>query len=63
MVEGIKFSLLMEAVIFSVSTLANAAKIQVAPMGAWFFYQTGFHLLHGVIFGICLGLIYRKATR
>jgi hypothetical protein len=61
--EGIKFSLLMEAMIFSVSTIANAAKIHVAPMGTWFVYQTGFHLLHGVIFGICLALIYRKATR
>jgi hypothetical protein len=63
MAEGIKFSLLMEAIIFSVSTMANAAKIHVVPMGTWFVYQTGFHLLHGVIFGICLGLIYRKAAR
>ena len=60
LMEGIRFSLLMEAIQFSVSTIANAAKIHVSPMGIWFAYQAGFHLLHGVIFGLCLWLIYCK---
>lgn len=60
--EGIRFSLLMETIIFSVSTVANAAKIHVAPMSTWMLYQTGFHLLHGLLIGLCLAFLYRRTA-
>jgi hypothetical protein len=61
LVEGIKFSILMEAIMFSIATLANGAKIHVAPLGTWILVQSGFHILHALAFGICLALIYQQA--
>ncbi len=59
--QGIKFALLMGLFMFSVSTLANAAKIQVASMSTWLLVQTAFHLIQFTAVGIGIGLIYRPA--
>src|SRR3970040_965913 len=42
-IMGIKFSLIMGVFLFSVSTLANAAKIEVTSMSVWLFIQLAFH--------------------
>jgi hypothetical protein len=48
---------------FSVSTLANAAKIHVASMSTWLMVQTAFHLIQFTAVGIGIGLIYGPASR
>jgi hypothetical protein len=58
--RGIKFSLIMGGFLFSVSTLANAAKIQVSSMTTWLIIQTAFHLLQFLAVGLAIGFIGKK---
>lgn len=60
---AVKFSLLMGLFLFSVSTLANAAKIQVGSMQNWLLIQLAFHLLQFAIAGILIGLVNKQKTR
>ncbi len=46
--------------LFSVSTLANAAKIVVADLGTWLTIQTAFHALQFVVAGALIGLAYGR---
>lgn len=59
---ALKFNLIMGLFLFSVSTLANAAKIQVSDMQSWVLIQIGFTLLQFSIVGILIGLINRSKT-
>ena len=59
-VRGITFSLLMGLFLFSVSTLANAAKIEVSSMCTWLLLQSGFHGIQFVLMGMVFGLVYRR---
>jgi hypothetical protein len=59
-VEGIKFGLFMGAFLFSVSTLANGAKIQVNSMSTWLAIQTEFHLVQFTLFGAGIGWVYGR---
>jgi hypothetical protein len=56
---GLKFALLMGAFLFSVSTLANAAKIHVNGLGNFVLIQVAFHALQfgaaGAVFGLIFG--------
>ena len=61
--EGIKFGLVMGLFLFSVSTLANAAKIRVSSMTTWLEIQAAFHLIQFVLVGAGIGLVYGKTTR
>lgn len=61
--QGIKFALLMGLFMFSVSTLANAAKIHVASMSTWLMVQIAFHLIQFTAVGIGISLIYGPASR
>lgn len=61
--EGIKFGLIMGLFLFSVSTLANAAKIQVSSMSTWLAIQTAFHLIQFVVTGAGIGLVYGKIQK
>lgn len=58
--EAIKFSLLMGLFLYTVSTLANAAKIEVSPMGTWIAIQAAFHLLQFVACGLALGFVFSR---
>jgi hypothetical protein len=60
-VRGVQFGLLMGLFLFSVSTLANAAKINVTSMGTWLAVQTAFHLIQFVVAGALIGLAYGAA--
>lgn len=57
---ALKFSLLMGAFLFSVSTLANAAKIEVSPMSTWLVLQAAFHLIQYLACGLAIGFIYSR---
>lgn len=58
--SGIKFSLLMGLFLFSVSTLANGAKIQVTSMQTWLLIQLAFHLLQFLVAGVLIGLVNKN---
>ncbi len=58
--EGIKFGLVMGLFLFSVSTLANAAKIQVSSMSTWLAIQTAFHMIQFVVAGAGIGLVFGR---
>jgi membrane protein CcdC involved in cytochrome C biogenesis len=58
--HGIRFGLIMGFFLFSVSTLANAAKIEVTSMSSWIMIQTAFHLIQFLVAGILIGLVHRK---
>ncbi len=60
--DGMIFSLTMGLFLFSVSTLSNAAKIQVSSMPIWLLVQTGFHLIQFLLVGLVLGKIYSTRT-
>ena len=58
--EAVKFSLLMGVFLYSVSTLANAAKIEVNPMSTWIGVQAAFHLIQFLAAGLALGFVYSR---
>ena len=58
--ESIQFSLLMGLFLYTISTLANAAKIEVSPMGTWLAIQAAFHLLQFLACGFVLGFVYSR---
>lgn len=57
---AIKFSLLIGLFLYSISTLANAAKIEVEPMSSWLVVQAFFHLLQFTLSGLVLGFVFSK---
>jgi hypothetical protein len=57
---AIQFSLLMGVFLYSVSTLANVAKIEVSPMSTWILVQFAFHLIQFLACGIVFGFIYSR---
>lgn len=57
---ALKFCLIMGLFLFSVSTLANGAKIMITSMQSWLQIQIVFHLLQFTIAGILIGLVNRK---
>lgn len=58
--EGVKFGLLMGAFLFSVSTLANAAKIEVSSLGQFVAVQLAFHVLQFGLAGVVFGLVFGR---
>lgn len=57
---AIEFSMLMGLFLFSVSTLANAAKIEVSSMTTWLTLQAAFHALQFLACGLALGFVHSK---
>lgn len=57
--RGVAFGGLMGVFLFSVSTLANAAKIVVTDMATWLLVQAAFHVLQFAIAGALIGLAHR----
>ena len=60
LIAGIRFGLLMGLFLFSVSTLANAAKIEVTSISSWLMIQTAFHVVQFLLAGAGIGLVYQK---
>lgn len=61
--EGLRFSLLMGLFMFSTTTMANAAKMNVTSMSIWFLVQLGFHIVQFGTTGLMIGYIYSKSSR
>ena len=62
-VEGIKFSMLVGLVVYSVMGPATAAKMNINPVGTFLAYHTVFQLLQFLITGIALGAIFGQNSR
>lgn len=60
LVGGLKFGLLMGLFLFSVSTFANAAKIQVNGVGTFMLLQAVFHTLQFALSGVVFGWVYGR---
>jgi len=61
--QGIKFSLIMGVVVYSVMGFAMAAKIDINPISTFLFYNFIFQLIQFVLTGAVLGLIYGKINQ
>ena len=57
---GLKFGLLMGLFLFSVSTLANAAKINLNGLASFALIQAAFHALQFAAAGAVFGLIFGR---
>jgi hypothetical protein len=62
MSAALKFSFLMGLFLFSVSTLANAAKINVSDMQSWLLIQIAFTLVQFSIVGVLIGLVSKRSN-
>lgn len=58
--QGIKFSLMMGVMVYSVMGFAMAAKIDINPISTYLLYSVIFQLIQLVLTGAVLGLIYGK---
>ena len=56
--QGIKFSLIIGAVVYSVMGFAMVAKIEINPISTFLFYSVIFQIIQFVLTGAALGLIY-----
>jgi hypothetical protein len=59
MSRAVIFSLIMGSFLFTVSTLANAAKIEVTSMTEWFGVQAAFTLIQFAVVGVLIGLVFK----
>jgi hypothetical protein len=60
--NAVEFCLLMGLFLFSVSTLANAAKIEVASMQTWLLIQAAFHFIQFLVAGVLIGFATSKTA-
>jgi len=58
--QGVKFSLIIGLMVYSVMGFAMAAKIDIQPVPTYLFYHTIFQLFQFIITGAALGLIYGR---
>jgi hypothetical protein len=61
--RSITFNLILGLFLFSVSTLANAAKINVTSMSTWLLIQAVFHFVQFTIAGILIGIVNKNNPR
>ncbi len=57
-IQGIKFSLLMGLVVYSVMGFTMAAKIDINPIPVFLAYSAMFQFIQFTVTGTALGLIY-----
>jgi len=58
--QGIKFSLIIGLMVYTVMGFATAAKIQIEPIPTFLAYHTVFQVVQFIITGAALGLIYGR---
>lgn len=61
--QGIKFSLIMGSVVYSVMGLTMAAKIDINPIPIFLLYSVTFQFIQFVLTGAALGLIYGNVNQ
>ena len=59
-VQGIKFSIIVGSIVYSVMGFAMAAKIDINPISTYLLYNLAFQFIQFVLTGAVLGLIYGK---
>ena len=58
--QGVKFSLIMGLMVYTVMIFATAAKMQIEPVSTFIMYGTAFSFIHFTVTGVALGLIYGR---
>ncbi len=61
--QGIKFSLILGTVVYSVMGFAMAAKIDINPISTYLVYSAFFQLFQFILTGTALGLIYGRTNQ
>ncbi len=61
--QGIKFSIIVGSIVYSVMGFAMAAKIDINPISTYLLYNLVFQLFQFVLTGAALGLIYGKIDK
>ena len=59
-VQGIKFSLIIGLMVYTVMGFSMAAKINISPVSTFLIYNTVFQFIQFAITGAALGLIYGR---
>ena len=59
-VQGVKFSLIMGLMVYTVMAFATAAKIRIEPVSTFLLYSTVFSCIQFTVTGVALGLIYGR---
>jgi len=62
-IQGIKFSVIIGAIVYSVMGFAMAAKIDINPISTYLLYNLAFQFIQFVFTGAVLGLIYGKINQ
>ena len=62
-IQGIKFSIIVGSVVYSVMGFAMAAKIDINPISTYLLYNLVFQFIQFVLTGTVLGLIYGKIDK
>ncbi|MBL4630476.1 MAG: hypothetical protein JKY14_04735 [Paraglaciecola sp.] len=62
-IQGIKFSLIVGAIVYSVMGFAMAAKLDINPISTYLLYNLAFQFIQFVLTGTALGLIYGRVSR
>ncbi len=62
-IQGIKFSLIMGSVVYSVMGFAMAAKIDINPISTFLLYSLMFQFIQYVLTGTALGFIYGRVRQ
>jgi len=61
-IQGIKFSLIIGLMVYTVMGFANTAKIGIEPISTYLTYHTIFQLVQFIVTGTVLGLIYGRSA-
>ena len=61
--EGLKFGLLIGALMASVAVFAEAGKQNVSSLTTWLVFETVYYLLQFGVLGVIIGLIYGRSIR
>ena len=59
-IQGIKFSLIIGLMVYTVMAFANAAKMEIEPVSTYLVYHTIFQFIQFAVTGAALGLIYGR---
>lgn len=62
-IQGIKFSIIVGAIVYSVMGFAMAAKIDINPISTYLLSNLAFQFIQFVLTGAVLGLIYGKIDK
>jgi hypothetical protein len=59
-INGVKFSLIIGLMVYTVMGFTMAAKIDIKPVSTFLFFNTMFQFLQFTVTGVALGLIYGR---